>query len=102
MVVRGAPAIGVVPEGIKVFNSAFDVTPWENITGIITENDSEHEMEALSAWLASINPEIPLHISRFPPQYKMQGKAPTPIETIFRLRKIAEKYLTYVYVGNCG
>jgi pyruvate formate lyase activating enzyme len=65
------------------------------------ENDSEHEMEALSAWLASISPEIPLHISRFFPQYKMQGKAPTPVETIFRLREIAEKYLTYVYVGNC-
>lgn len=25
------------PEGIEVYNPAFDVTPWENITGIITE-----------------------------------------------------------------
>lgn len=66
------------------------------------ENDSEQEMEALSEWLASISSEIPLHISRFFPKYKMQGKAPTPLETIFRLKEIAEKYLTYVYVGNCG
>lgn len=29
--------IRVAPEGIDVFNPAFDVTPWENITGIITE-----------------------------------------------------------------
>ena len=27
----------VAPEGIQVYNPAFDVTPWENITGIITE-----------------------------------------------------------------
>lgn len=27
----------VAPEGVKVFNPAFDVTPWENISGIITE-----------------------------------------------------------------
>lgn len=29
--------IRVAPEGIDVYNPAFDVTPWENITGIITE-----------------------------------------------------------------
>ena len=29
--------IRIVPEGIEVYNPAFDVTPWENITGIITE-----------------------------------------------------------------
>lgn len=29
--------IRIAPEGVKVFNPAFDVTPSENITGIITE-----------------------------------------------------------------
>ncbi len=29
--------IRTAPEGIEVYNPAFDVTPWENITGIITE-----------------------------------------------------------------
>ncbi|MDR7856796.1 S-methyl-5-thioribose-1-phosphate isomerase [Tissierella sp.] len=29
--------VRTAPEGIDVFNPAFDVTPWENITGIITE-----------------------------------------------------------------
>lgn len=29
--------IRFAPEGIEVYNPAFDVTPWENITGIITE-----------------------------------------------------------------
>lgn len=29
--------IRIAPKGIDVYNPAFDVTPWENITGIITE-----------------------------------------------------------------
>ena len=29
--------IRIAPEGIDVYNPAFDVTPHENITGIITE-----------------------------------------------------------------
>ena len=29
--------VRVAPEGMEVYNPAFDVTPWENITGIITE-----------------------------------------------------------------
>ncbi|NLX61975.1 MAG: S-methyl-5-thioribose-1-phosphate isomerase, partial [Tissierellia bacterium] len=29
--------IRIAPEGIEVYNPAFDVTPHENITGIITE-----------------------------------------------------------------
>jgi pyruvate formate lyase activating enzyme len=46
------------------------------------ENDSESEMEALFGWLASVDPNIPLHISRFYPRYKMSDKAPTPVKTI--------------------
>jgi len=65
------------------------------------ENDGEDEMNALSSWLASVDPEIPLHITRFFPRYKMLDKAPTPVETINRLRKIASKRLRYVYTGNC-
>ncbi|MCQ4924055.1 S-methyl-5-thioribose-1-phosphate isomerase [Tissierella carlieri] len=29
--------VRTAPEGIEVYNPAFDVTPWENISGIITE-----------------------------------------------------------------
>lgn len=65
------------------------------------ENDSEEEMQALSRWLASVNPEIPLHITRFFPRYKMQDKPPTPVETLRRLYDIAAKNLRYVYMGNC-
>ncbi len=65
------------------------------------ENDTDEEMERLSSWLKSIGPDIPLHISRFFPRYKMQNKQPTPVETIYRLHSIAKKHLTNVYTGNC-
>jgi len=65
------------------------------------ENDSDDEMEALSKWLKTVDYKIPLHISRFFPQYKMADKSPTPVETIYRLKDIAAKHLKYVYAGNC-
>lgn len=65
------------------------------------ENDSDDEMKALSGWLAGINPEIPLHISRFFPKFRMSHKEATSIETIFHLANIARDNLKYVYEGNC-
>ncbi|NLL72809.1 MAG: AmmeMemoRadiSam system radical SAM enzyme [Clostridiales bacterium] len=65
------------------------------------ENDSEEEMEELSAWLSSINPDIPLHISRFFPRWKMEDRNATPVETVYRLADIARKNLTHVHEGNC-
>lgn len=64
------------------------------------KNDSEEEMKELSKWLASINKEIPLHISRFFPRYKMIDIEATPVEKIYRLRDIAKENLKYVYTGN--
>ena len=65
------------------------------------ENDSLEDMEQEAAWLADLSPELPLHISRFFPRYRLQDRPPTPVEQIHRLCGIAEKYLKYVYKGNC-
>lgn len=64
------------------------------------ENDSEDEMEALSGWLAGISTEIPLHISRFFPRWKMQDRRATPVEQVYRLAEVARKNLKYVHEGN--
>ncbi len=63
-------------------------------------NDSEEEMDAEAAWLASLDPEIPLHISRFFPRYKCSDIEPTPVKTILRLSEIASRHLKHVYPGN--
>lgn len=65
------------------------------------ENDSEGEMRSLSTWLASVNPEIPLHVSRFFPRYHMTDRPPTPVDKVYRLAQVAREKLRYVYTGNC-
>ena len=65
------------------------------------ENDSAEEMDALAEWLAAINPEIPLHVSRFFPSYQWRDRAPTAVETVYELAEIAGNHLKYVYTGNC-
>lgn len=62
-------------------------------------NDGEDEVEALAKWLASLRKDIPLHLTRYFPNFKLD-LPPTPVETIRRARKIAMKYLDYVYTGN--
>lgn len=64
------------------------------------ENDTEEEMEALSGWLADLSSEIPLHISRFFPRWRMQDREATPVKQIYRLAEIARRNLKYVYEGN--
>jgi len=65
------------------------------------ENDSEEEMHNLASWLAGVDEEIPLHISRFFPSYKMMDRPPTDVADVYRLTDIARDYLKYVYTGNC-
>ncbi len=73
------------------------------------ENDSFGEMEELSAWIAGlkddegniIGRDIPLHISRFFPRFKMTDRDATSVERIYKLEETARKELNYVYTGNC-
>ena len=65
------------------------------------ENDSEEEIRELARWLASISSEIPLHLSRFFPRYRMLDRPPTPVEQVSCLAETARRYLSYVYTGNC-
>ncbi len=66
---------------------------------IPTLNDSPAELELLTGWLAGINPDLPLHFSRYFPQYRME-LPPTPLETMEAAREIARQKLRYVYLGN--
>ncbi|MBE7004732.1 MAG: AmmeMemoRadiSam system radical SAM enzyme [Ruminococcaceae bacterium] len=65
------------------------------------ENDSEEEIRALSGWLASIDPEIVLHLSRFFPRYRMTDRPATDVGTVYRLAEVAREALRFVYTGNC-
>ena len=65
------------------------------------ENDGEDEIRAMTRWLADIDPDIPLHLSRFFPRYRMTDRPPTPVETVYRLAEVARESLRRVYTGNC-
>ena len=65
------------------------------------ENDSVDEIRELACWLAGVDPDIPLHLSRFFPRYQMMDRPPESVERVYRLADEARAYLTYVYTGNC-
>ena len=70
------------------------------VTTLVIPGENEDDVEALAAWLASLDPDIPLHLSRFFPRYKYADKTPTSPETIRRLGETARKYLSRVFIGN--
>ncbi|MDO5518063.1 MAG: AmmeMemoRadiSam system radical SAM enzyme [Clostridium sp.] len=63
------------------------------------ENDSEEEAEHIAQFISSIDENIPLHLSRYFPRYKMENEA-THVEKLLHAQYIAKKYLKYVYIGN--
>jgi pyruvate formate lyase activating enzyme len=77
---------------------------WFEITTLLIpgHNDSDAELEAMSAWIMrELGPEVPLHFSAFHPDWKMRDVPPTPASTLTRARDIALKAgLHYVYTGN--
>lgn len=64
------------------------------------ENDSPEDVEAQARWISGIRPTIPLHLTRFFPQYRMRDREATDVGQLYRLARMAGKYLEKVYVGN--
>lgn len=77
---------------------------WLEVTTLVIPglNDSDGELEALSGWVAEkLGAETPLHLSAFHGACEMAGAAPTPVATLLRARRIAERAgLRHVYLGN--
>jgi pyruvate formate lyase activating enzyme len=77
---------------------------WLEITTLLIpgENDSDQELEAMTAWLVEhLGPDVPLHFTAFHPDWKMREMPPTPPATLSRARRIAmQAGLRYVYTGN--
>jgi len=69
---------------------------------IPTLNDSPDDLRELARWVVTeLGPDVPLHFSRFYPQYRLTNLPPTPVETLEEARSIAmEEGARYVYVGN--
>ena len=78
---------------------------WLEVTNLVIPeiNDNKEEVEKMCKWVSSkLGKEVPLHFSKFFPMYKMQDAEETPVSTLEELKKVAEDYLEYVYLGNIG
>lgn len=77
---------------------------WLEVTRLIvpTLADDMDDIRAMCDWMAeTLGPGVPLHLSRFHPQHKLQHLPLTPVETMYRAREIASSAgLHFVYVGN--
>lgn len=74
------------------------------ITNLVipTLNDSDDMLDGLFGWMTGHDgKEVPLHLSRFFPAFRMKHLPPTPLETLLRARERAKAAgLKHVYVGN--
>jgi pyruvate formate lyase activating enzyme len=76
---------------------------WVEVTTLLIPglNDSEDELRQIAQFIAGVDLDIPWHVSRFTPRYKMHNRPSTPIDSIHRAAEIGgEVGLRYVYVGN--
>jgi pyruvate formate lyase activating enzyme len=67
-----------------------------------TLNDSEKMLRELADWVVSeVGPDVPVHFTRFHPDYQLRNLSPTPVSTLERAREAAmERGIHYAYVGN--
>lgn len=68
------------------------------------ENDSEEEMRELSKWIHFLEiktgKKIPLHVTRFFPNFHMTDREATSVDLIYRLADVARENLEFVFEGN--
>ena len=76
---------------------------WVEVTTLVVpgENDSTEELKEIALFLAATGKEIPWHISRFHPDYKMTDKASTALSKLKEAWQLGKDAgLRYVYIGN--
>jgi pyruvate formate lyase activating enzyme len=67
-----------------------------------TLNDDPAAIAGMARWIAeNLGPDVPLHFSRFYPQYRLENLPPTPVSTLDQAYEASRAAgLHFVYVGN--
>ena len=77
---------------------------WTEVVYLVipTLNDGDQEFRALARWFKTyLGADVPLHFSRFYPQYLLKNLPPTPLATLERAKAACDaEGLHYVYIGN--
>ncbi len=77
---------------------------WLEIVYLVvpTLNDDPRRIREMARWLLEhVGSDVPIHFSRFFPQYRLENLPPTPISSLERAYEICrEEGMHFVYVGN--
>jgi pyruvate formate lyase activating enzyme len=77
---------------------------WLEVTSLVIPdiNDGDNELKQMAQFIAKeLGEDVPWHISRFFPNYKMNDADPTPVRTLDKAVKAGQEAgLNYIYVGN--
>ncbi len=67
-----------------------------------TLNDSPGEFESMCKWIVNeLGPDVPIHFTRFHPNYKLRNLPRTPVKTLETARSIAlDAGIRFAYAGN--
>jgi pyruvate formate lyase activating enzyme len=93
-------SLGPVLDAIRLYR---ELGVWVEVTTLIIPgvNDFDDELRKIAEFIRRVGPEVPWHVSRFHPDYRMLDVPVTPVETLRRAMRIGrEAGLRYVYEGN--
>ncbi len=94
---------GKLQNVLDTIKKAHELGFWvEVVTLVIPDyNDSNEELWEAARYIASVSTDIPWHVTAFHPDYRMNDRPPTPVDTLVRAAEIGqESGLRYVYAGN--
>ena len=76
---------------------------WVEVTTLLIPglNDSEAELAEIAGFIAGVDRNIPWHVTRFHPTFKLTDRPPTPVSSLHRARQAGlAAGLRHVYTGN--
>lgn len=94
---------GNFEEVLETIRQVYAMGFWTEIVTLVIPdyNDSDEELTQIAEFVASVSIDIPWHVTAFRPQYKMNDRDSTPVDTLLRARRIGLKAgLHFVYSGN--
>jgi len=97
---------GTLQPVLDTLVSLHEIGIWYEIVVLLipTLNDDPGELRDMCQWVYKhLGPDVPVHFSRFYPQYKIRDLPITPLRTLEEARNTAlDAGLHYVYIGNVG
>ena len=85
---------------LKSIKQAFGAGIHVEVTTLVIPGMNDgRDIDEIAGWIAGLSPDIPLHLSRYFPQYKMTLE-PAGQEAMKKAYETARKKLKNVYLGN--